>query len=50
MEFTKIKDERMYAEAKDYIGYIYKNGDEAFCFRFKSPEIEENKVYPYKPM
>ncbi len=45
-EFTKIKDKRMYAEAKDYKGYIYKNGDEAFCFRFKSPNIEENKVYP----
>lgn len=49
-EFTKIKDKRMYAEAKDYKGFIYKNGDEAFCFRFKSPEIEKNKVYPYKPM
>lgn len=45
-KFTKIKDKRMYAEAEDYQGYIYKNGEEAFCFRMKSPEIEEGKKYP----
>lgn len=44
--FTKIKDERMYAEVEDYKGYIYKSGNDAFCFRLKSPEIEENKSYP----
>lgn len=44
--FTKIKDERMYAEAEDYKGYIYKSGDNAFCFRLKSPEIQSDKQYP----
>lgn len=44
--FTKIKDERMYAEAEDYKGYIYKSGDNAFCFRLKSPEIHSDKQYP----
>lgn len=45
-KFTKIKDKRMFAEAEDYQGYIYKNGEEAFCFRIKSPDIEEGKKYP----
>lgn len=45
--FKKIKDQRMYAESEDYKGYIFKDGDDAFCFRLKTPEnIEENKVYP----
>lgn len=45
--FTKISDKRMYAEAEDYKGYIYKSGEEAFCFRLKSPDtIEDGKVYP----
>lgn len=45
--FKKIKDERMFAEAEDYKGYIYKENDEAFCFRFKEPKkIEEGKSYP----
>lgn len=46
-EFKKIQDERMYAEAADYKGYIYKEGERAMCFRMKSPEtIEEGKTYP----
>ncbi|MDE6565953.1 MAG: hypothetical protein K2L47_02660, partial [Clostridia bacterium] len=44
--FTKIKDERMYAEAEDYKGYIYKSGEDAFCFRLNSPNIEDGKNYP----
>lgn len=44
--FTKIKDKRMFAEAEDYKGYVYKSGDDAFCFRLKSPEIEQDKQYP----
>lgn len=45
--FKKIKDERMFAEATDYKGYIYKENDEAFCFRLKEPNnIEEGKSYP----
>ena len=44
--FTKISDKRMFAEAPDYKGYIYKSGEQAFCFRFKSPEIEKDKKYP----
>lgn len=45
--FTKIADKRMFAEAKDYKGYVYKSGEQAFCFRFKSPEqIEQGKKYP----
>lgn len=45
--FKKIKDQRMYAEAPDYKGYIFKDGVESFCFRFKTPTtIEEGKAYP----
>lgn len=45
--FIKIKDERMIAEAEDYKGYIFKNGDDVMTFRMKSPaNFEEGKTYP----
>lgn len=44
--FTKIKDKRMYAEAEDYKGFVFKSGEDAFCFRLKYPEIEQGKQYP----
>lgn len=45
--FSKIKDERMLAEAEDYKGFIFKDGNEIMTFRMKSPKnIEEGKTYP----
>lgn len=45
--FKKISDERMVAEAENYGGYIFKDGDDVMTFRFKKPSIiKENAKYP----
>lgn len=45
--FKKISDERMIAEAENYGGYIFKDGDDVMTFRFKKPsKITEGEKYP----
>lgn len=45
--FKKISDERMVAEAENYKGYIFKDGDSVMTFRFKKPsEIKDGVKYP----
>lgn len=45
--FKKISDERMVAEAENYGGYIFKDGDDVMTFRFKKPSvIKEDAKYP----
>lgn len=45
--FKKISDERMIAEAENYGGYIFKDGDDVMTFRFKKPsKITEDEKYP----
>lgn len=45
--FKKISDERMVAEAENYGGYIFKDGDDVMTFRFKKPsKITEGEKYP----
>lgn len=46
-KFKKISDDRMFAEAENYGGYIFKTETDAMCFRLKKPnEPKENEKYP----
>lgn len=45
--FKKISDERMIAEAENYKGYIFKDGDSVMTFRLKKPSvIKDDMKYP----
>lgn len=45
--FKKISDERMIAEAENYKGYIFKDGNSVMTFRFKKPSvIKDDMKYP----
>lgn len=45
--FKKISDERMIAEAENYGGYIFKDGDDVMTFRLKKPsKITASEKYP----
>lgn len=45
--FKKISDERMVAEAENYEGYIFKDGDSVMTFRLKKPSvIKDDMKYP----
>lgn len=45
--FKKISDERMVAEAENYKGYIFKDGDSVMTFRLKKPSvIKDDMKYP----
>lgn len=45
--FKKISDERMIAEAENYKGYIFKDGNSVMTFRLKKPSvIKDDMKYP----
>lgn len=46
-EFKESKDERKYANAPEYKGFIYRKADKLMTFRFKKPSAtEDGKNYP----